>query len=55
MMFPNRATVLPFEHVALRSPLTAPFVAGGKASSAGALVSDKGLRCGIATALFLNA
>lgn len=54
MMFPNRATVLPFEHVALRSPLTAPFVAGGKASSAGALVSDKGLRCGIATALFLE-
>jgi hypothetical protein len=54
MMFANRATVLPFEHVALRSSLTAPFVVGGKASSAGALASAKGLPCGIATALFLE-
>jgi hypothetical protein len=54
MMFPNRATVLTFAHVVLRSPLTASFVFAGRASSAGAFPSDKGLRCGIAAALFLE-
>jgi hypothetical protein len=54
MIFPNRATVLPFGYVVLRSPLTAPFVVACEVSSAGAFPTDDSLRCGIATALFLE-
>ena len=55
MMLPNRATVLPFGHVVLRSPLTAPFVASCEVSGAGAFSTDDSLRSGIGAALFLDA